>query len=45
MTDKSIFELFGILVDILGKVEHDGQPYFIGSDLDVFVMIVGVVES
>ena len=38
-------QLLSIVINILGEVEHYGQPYIIGSNLHISVPIVGLVEG
>jgi hypothetical protein len=45
MGHKSLSELFWILINIFGEVKHDDDPNVIGSDFDVFVIVIGFEKS
>ena len=45
VTDKCVPELLSIVGEVLREVEHDYQPHVVGGELDVSVVVVGVVES
>jgi hypothetical protein len=37
---ERLSELLGIIVDVFGELEHNGDPDIIGSDLHIFVVVV-----
>jgi hypothetical protein len=42
---ESISELFGVVIDVLGEVEHDGDPNIVGSDFHIAVVVVGAEKG
>lgn len=38
-------QLLSIIIDILGEVEHNGDPHIVGSNLHITMVVVRAEES